>query len=54
MYGFYQYTDDFTLFGGDWAFGSKTIGFCYLYEPDNDPTFGLWNVCDSPAYVYSH
>jgi len=54
VYGYVIYDDDFSFFGGVWALGHRITGFCYMYQPDNIPQFGMWDVCSNPRYVYAH
>jgi hypothetical protein len=49
VYGYITYQDAFS-----WVLGSRTLGYCYHYDPRGDPELGLWGPCDFEAYVYSH
>jgi len=42
MYGFVRYHDGFAF-----NLFTHTIGFCSVYNPVNDPNFGMWDTAES-------
>jgi len=54
LYGFVEYGDDFTMANWHGPLGKRITGFCWVYEPDNDPAFGMWNACGDANYTYAH
>ncbi len=49
IYGFITYRDAFSF-----LLGSRTLGFCMVYEPTNDATTGAFNSCSNLRYSYSN
>ena len=45
VFGFVQYRDMLKIF-------SHVTGFCAVYKPDNDPSFGMFGPCEETPYQY--
>jgi hypothetical protein len=54
IFGFVEYKDSFSLLGWRGIFGTRVTGFCMVYNPSNDPKFGMWEDCDNPKYIYAY
>ena len=49
LYGYITYRDRFSV-----LLGPTTVGYCFHYNPDNDPALGMFDACGSAKYVYIH
>lgn len=47
VFGWVEYSDGFTI----WK--DKRTGFCVFYSPQNDPSFGMFDDCGLPNYIYT-